>query len=152
MARHKIRYKILLKPRLAAEVEILASESLVNLNRRLAHHDERVIRAMLGRYLQLARNVVADELFKEGVVLIVYKVIKSYSRTDKDLFDTRNLLHLGEHVHILAVIYLKILTRGGGKALSVSADTTLLLLLAGGVSEVCGRSSDVVYVSLEIGH
>ena len=50
------------------------------------------------------------------------------------------------------MVYLKILAGCGRKTLFAGTNSTLSLLITGGVTEVCGRSADVVYIALEVGH
>ena len=106
---------------------------------------------MLGRNLKLPRNVICYKTAEKSVVLIVKEIVKADTRADKHLFNSLYLLYLFEHIHILGVVHLEIFAGGGSKTFARGADSALLLLIARGVTEVCGRTSDVIYVSLEIG-
>ena len=94
MAGHKVRYKILLKPRLVAEPEELALEFLEDLDRRLSHHRKSIESAMLGRYLELARGVVRHKLAEERIVLVENEIVKSDSRAHEHLLYAFYLLDL----------------------------------------------------------
>ena len=96
--------------------------------------------------------MMCDELTEEGIVLVKYEVVESYARADKDLFHTLDLLDLTQHMRVLGVIHLQILTRCGGKTLFAGTNAALSLLVAGGVTEVSRRSADVIYIALEVGH
>ena len=68
---------------------------------------------MLGRDLELSRNVIADKLSEKRVILIRHKIVKSDSRADKYLLYFRYLLYLFYQLEILGVVYLEILTGCG---------------------------------------
>ena len=108
-----------------------------------------VIRAMLGRDLQLTADVIADELFEEVVVFIAHQIIESDTRSDKHLFDARELFDLLDHMHIFAVIDLEIFTGSWRETFSICANAVLELLIAGGITEVCGGASNVVDIALK---
>jgi hypothetical protein len=94
VTRHKVGDDILLKPCLAGELKVFFLELLEDLNRRLAHHGESRVGAMLGRDLQLSRNVVGNKLTEEGIILIIYKVVKTDAGANEDLFDLRESLNI----------------------------------------------------------
>ena len=107
---------------------------------------------MLGSNLELARGVMCNELTEEGVILIKNKIIKSDSRAHKDLLYALDALYLAKHMRILRMVNLKVLTWGGSKALFTRTNAARSLLVTRGITEVCGRSANVVYITLEVGH
>ena len=87
---------------------------------------------MLGSNLQLTAYVILYKLFKECFILIIHKVVKAYSRSDKYLFNSWKLFYLFNKSDVFAVVNLKIFARLWGKAFAARADTALFLLIAGG--------------------
>ena len=152
MAGHKIRNEILFKSRLLTELEELLLKLLEHLDRRLTHHSQRVESAVLRRNLELSGGVMCNELTEEGIVLVKYEVIKSYAGSYKDLLNTLDAFDLTEHMSILGVIDLEVLTRSRCKALLTGTNATLSLLIARGISEVSGGTANVVDIALEVGH
>ena len=107
---------------------------------------------MLGRDLQLSANVITHEILEKFFVFIENEVVKADARADKDLFDARNGTDLAEHTQIFGVINDEIFTRLGRKTFSALTHAAFFLSLAGGMAEVCGRTANVMDITLEIGH
>ena len=106
---------------------------------------------MLGSNLELTAYVVLDQSAEEAVVRICHKVVKAYSRTDKDLLNTGNCTHFFKKPQILQMIHLKIRTGLRRKTALVAAKSALFLTVAGWTAEVCRGTADVMNISLKIG-
>ena len=137
---------------LTAKVEEFLAETAVDREIGLAHIGENTCRAMLGRNLELSRNVVADELAEEGVVGVCHEVVKADSRADEYLFDSGNSLDRLDQIVIFLVIDLEVGAGLGREAFAVRANAAFELFIAGGSAEIRRGTADVVYVTLEIGH
>ena len=150
MARHQVGHEILLLAEALRELEIALSERFEDLDFRLAHAGEHLIRAVLGRDLQLSADVVMDELLEEALVGVSHHVVKADARADEDLLDLRQSLDPRKQLDILRVVDDKILAGCRSETFTVRADSRPELLLTCGIAEVRGRSADVVYVALEV--
>ena len=107
---------------------------------------------MLGCNLKLTRNVASYKLAEEGVVAVVNKVVEANTRPYEHLFDAVYPLDIAKKGCVFGMIDLEIFTRRRREAFSARTNTVFLLLLARGVSKVCGRAANVVYIALEIRH
>ena len=109
-----------------------------------------MIGAMLGRNLELSRNVMCHELTEEGSILIISEIVKADARADEHALNARDLLDLAQHIGILSVIDLKIFAGLRREALTVGANAMRHLMLAGRSSEIGGRTANVMDIALEI--
>ena len=116
---------------------------------RLAHKIKHLVACVFGSNLKLSADVMFYKLLEKLIVLILHHIVVSYTRTDKYTLDIFYGTYLSEHIKILAVIYLQCRARFGSKALFTLAKSRLFLLVAGGPAEVCGRTADIVDISLE---
>ena len=107
---------------------------------------------MFRRDFELTADMITDKLLEKFIVFIVNEVVEANTRTDKDLFDLGERTDTSEQMQILAVVDHEVFAGLGRKAFSALAHTAFFLSLAGGMTEVCGRTADVVDVTLEIGH
>ena len=99
---------------------------------RLAHFIKNGCRAMLGRNLKLTADMVLHKLSEKGIVLIPEQIIIPYARTDKDLFNIRQLPHTAQNIEIFAVVNIQIfagLRRKAFFALAFWKDFAILSLL-----------------------
>ena len=105
---------------------------------------------MLGRDLELSRNVVANQLLEKRVTLVKHKIIEPDSRSYENFLDAGNFLNGSNELDIIAVIHLEI---GAGlrcETTTVCASSELFLFIACRLSEIRGGTADVVDISFEI--
>ena len=105
---------------------------------------------MLWRHLELSADVVFHKLSEKGIVLIKHQIIKSYSRTYEYFLDIRKIPKLAQKRQIIRMVNFEIRTWLGTQTLPVLADSSLQLLLAGGLSEIGCRPAHIVNISLKI--
>ena len=151
MAGHQIRHQILLLAKSRTKLEILFAEALVNAEMRFTHAIQYTVGAMLGRNLELTADMVTHQLAEKAVIPIRHQIVKSDTGTDKDLFHTGNCLNGLQQSDILAVIDHQIFTRGRSEAFAIGANARLFLLFAGGCTEICRGTADIVDISLKTG-
>ena len=151
MRRNEIRHKILFLSRLFREFIKHILKFFKNLDFRLAHIMQNLVRAMLGRNLELTRNVIFDKLLEKRVVLILQKVVKAYSGTHENLFYTFKITQFSQYIQIFLMIYSHIFARSGKQALPIFAGARFKLFFAGREPEIRCGTSDIVDISLKIG-
>ena len=61
----------------------------------------------------VGRSFSIDELFEEGIVLIVDEVIESYTRADEHLLDSRDLPQFAQQCHVIRMVGVHIFAGGG---------------------------------------
>src|SRR5699024_490891 len=105
---------------------------------------------MLGRYLQLAADMVHTQFPKEFSAFISQKIIKPDSGTDKYFFYTGQRPEFFQKSHIIRVIRIQIRTWFREKALPVLTYSPGQLLFTGRMTEVGGRSADIMDITFEI--
>ena len=105
---------------------------------------------MLGCDLKLSADIIPYKLFKERIVLIKHKIVKAYPGSYEYFFHTPDCFDLLYKLKIFRVIYLQIFARCGRQTLSVCANAVFQLFIAGGITEICRRSADIMNISLEI--
>ena len=81
---------------------------------------------MLGRDLELARNVVLHQLAEKGVVMVGHHVIIPQAGAHKDLFDAFNLPQFAQQIQVIRMIGLQAFTGRGEQAALVLAKPMLL--------------------------
>ena len=151
MAGHEIGHQILLFAKALGQLEITRFETVINLDRGLAHVAENAVTAMLWSNLQLSANVIANQLLEEGFVLIINQIVETDTRTDEDLLHLRQGFHLLQKFHVLAVIHFKLFTRRRSQALAVGTHTMLHLFVAGRIAEIRRRTANVMNIAFESG-
>ena len=107
---------------------------------------------MLRRDLELAADVVADELSEKVRAFVGKHIVIPYAGADEHLFHLRHGGNGIEQLYILGVVGFEIFTRFRRETSAVQAHPVLQLFVAGGVSEIGSRSADIVDISLEIRH
>ena len=80
VARHQVRYKVLLLAALFRGCVEPLFKLLVNLDMRLSHQVEYLIAGMLRSYLELTADMILHQLVQEVVVLVLEHVIVADSR------------------------------------------------------------------------
>ena len=104
---------------------------------------------MLRGNSQLTADVILYKFTEKLVIFIFNKVIKTDSAADKHLFNSLEISQLSQNIKIFRVWHLHIRARCRCKTSSVFTKSELFLLFTWRKSEVCGRSSDIAYVTLE---
>ncbi len=87
----KVWHHVLLESVFAVQAFKFTAERVVDGAARLAHHREHRVAHMLGRYAQLARDMVFQQLAQKLVRGICHGVVKTDAAADEDLFDARQL-------------------------------------------------------------
>ena len=106
---------------------------------------------MLGRNLELARNMVLDQLAEKRIVAVGHHVVIAQAAAHEYLFNAVKLAQFAQQPQVIRVVGFEVLARGREQAALVFAQAVLLLLLAGREAEIRGRPADVVEVALEAG-
>ena len=102
---------------------------------------------MLGRYFQLSADMVLDKFFKKFFILVFYQIVITYAAAHEHFFHSRQFSYTAQNTQIFRMVGLHRGTRIRSKAPTVRAKA---FFVAGGVSEIRGRASDIVDISLEI--
>ena len=147
MRRDHIGNEILIHPEFFVQFVKSLIKTPVYGKMRFSHTVEDSVGAMFGRNFQLPADMILHEFLKKLLVLILDQIIVSYAAPYKDLFDARQSPYAPKYLQILRMIGLHRGTRIRSKTASVRAKT---LFVAGGMSEIRGRTADVVYIALEI--
>ncbi len=149
VARHKIRHQILLLAAfLCCGIEPLL-KLLIDLDMRLAHEIQHLVAGVLRRHLELTAHVILHKLVQKIVVLVLEHIVEPDTGTYEYLFDPLYGPQSAQKMYIVAVVGYEVLAGSGRQALLPLAHAVLLLLLAGGVTEVRRRSADIVDITLE---
>ena len=127
------------------------TEFLINGMAWLAHIVQHPVRDVLGRDLELAGDVVQDQLLQKGGIGVGQQIVKTDAAADKDLFDARQGAELLQQGDIVPMLRDQIFARAGEQALPRRTGAGSRLFVAGGAAEICRRPADVVDVALEIG-
>ena len=115
------------------------------------HKVKHLVACVLWSDFELSADMMLYKLLKELVILIFHHIVVSYTRADKYTLDIFYRADLSQHFKILAVVDLKRGTRLRSKAFFTLAQSGFFLLVAGSSAEICGRSSDIMDISLEAG-
>ena len=107
---------------------------------------------MLGRDLELTRNMVFDQLAEERIVLFGHHVVVAQTGAHEYLLHALDAAQLTKQFEVIRVVGLDVLTGGGEQAALVLAAAIFLLLFAGRKAEIRGRAADIVDVALEAWH
>ena len=117
---------------------------------RLSHFIKNSGGAMLRSHLELTADVVFHQLTEESVVGIPQHIIISYSRSDKHFFHLWQASDCSENIKILAVVGMQSLARSRRKTFFTLAKTFFKLNKTACISEIGGRTADIVDISLEV--
>ena len=150
VAGHEIGHQILVHAVLLVQGEILVHELIIDGVAGLAHFGENRVGNVLRGHLELAGDVVLDQLLEEGVLLVRQQVVKADAAADEYLFYPGDLPQLAKQRHIIRMVGLHVLTGGGVEALAAAAGALGELLFAGRMAEIGGGAADIVDVALEI--
>ena len=147
---HQVRDQILLLADFFGLLVEALAEAVEVLNVRFSHHIQNVVDTMLGSNLELAADVIFDQLLHEGRVGVCDGIVVADAGADKDLFDPLDAAQLAQQLDIFGVVDVHVGTGLGSQTFAVLAKTILQLFFAGGIAEVCGWPAHVVDVSLEV--
>ena len=150
MAGHQIGHDVLLFPHLLIKTAVFFQKAAVNRIGGLAHHREHRIGDVLGRNLELSRDVMAHQLAQKGIVLIAEQVIEPDSAADKHLLDAGDRPQPPQQRQVIPMIDEEVFAGGGEQALPLGTDPLFELLLAARMPEVGGRPAHVVDIALKI--
>ena len=151
VAAHQVGHQVLLQAVAAVEALVLLLEPLIDLEVGLAHVVQHPGGAVLRGHLQLAGDVVADQVREELAVVPAEHVVVADAAADEDLLHPGDGPELPQQAQVVPVVRVQVFAGGGGQAGAVLAHAVLCLLLAGGVAEVGGGSPHVMDVALELG-
>ena len=105
---------------------------------------------MLGCDLELAGDVILDELGQKRTALVLKEIVVADARADEDLLHAGDRAKTTQQLDIFRVVGIEIFAGVGGKAVLVAAHAALQLILARRVAEVGARAADIVDVSFEL--
>ena len=91
MARNQIRHYVLFESVFAVQAFKFTAERVVDGAAWLAHHGQYRVAHVLGRYAQLARDMVFQQLAQKLVRGIGHGVVKTDAAAHEDLLDARQL-------------------------------------------------------------
>ena len=150
VGRHEVGNEILLAPVLFVHGAVLVPEFFKHVEVRLSHVVEHARHAVLGRDLELAGDVVFDELGQKGTSLVLEQIVIPDARADEDLLHAGDRAKTTQQLDIFRVVGIEIFAGVGGEAVFVAAHAALQLILARRMAEVGARTADVVDVALEL--
>ena len=104
---------------------------------------------VLRGHLQLAADVVLDQVGEEFTIFVLEKIVKANPRANENLFDARDLPQFSQQEKIIGVIRVQVGTWGGGQAVPVLAQAVFALLLTGGPAEIGGGAAHVMDIAFE---
>ena len=145
----QVRHQELLLAVAAVEPVIFLTELLINLDVGLAHIVQGVGHAVLRGHLELARDVVLDQVGKKLPAGVFHQVVEPNARPDEHLLHLGNLPELAQEEHVVGVVGVQIGAGLRSQAGSVAAHAVFQLLLAGGTAEGGRRPAHVVDVALK---
>ena len=151
MARDQIRHHVLLESVFAVQAFKFTAERIVDGAARLAHHTQHRIAHVLGRYAQLARDMVFQQLAQKLVRGVGHGVVKADAAADEDLLDARQLAQVAQQLRVAAFVDHHVFAHARPQAALVLAHAVFELLVAGRAAKVCRRSAHVVDVALKLG-
>ena len=151
MARDQIRHHVLLESVFAIQAFKFTAECVVDSSARLAHHGQYRVAHVLGRYAQLARDMVFQQLAQKLVRGIGHGVVKADAAADEDLLDARQLAQVAQQLRVAGLVDHHVLAHARPQAALVLAHAVLELLVAGGAAKVGRRSAHVVDIALKLG-
>ena len=99
---------------------------------------------------KLSTDMIFDQFLHKYRIFICDNIIKTYTRTDKDFFDTGYFAQFSKKGNIVCVIYLKVSTWLRKKTLAILTDSFCQLFLTGWLSEICGRTAYIMNITLKI--
>ena len=151
MARDQVRHHVLLKTVFAVQAFKFTAERIVDGAARLAHYTQHRIAHVLGRYAQLARDMVLQQLAQKLVRGIGHGVVKADAAADEDLFDARQLAQVAQQLCVTALVDHHVLAHARPQTALVLAHAVFELLVTGGAAKVGRRSAHVIDVALKLG-
>ena len=86
----QIGHQILVLAVAAVELEVLLTEFLIDLNMGLAHVVQGVGHAVLRGHLQLAGDVVLDQVGEELTAGVLHEIVEADAGADKNFFHPRD--------------------------------------------------------------
>ena len=151
MARDQVWHHILLESVFAVQAFKFTAERVVDGAAWLAHHGQYRVAHVLGRYAQLARDMVLQQLAQKFVRGVGHGVVKTDAAAHEDLLDARQLAQVAQQLRVAALVDHHVLAHARPQATLVFAHAVLELLVAGRTAKVGRRSSHVVDVALKLG-
>ena len=101
---------------------------------------------------QLTAGMFPYQFPKKSVIWVGKQIIKSDTGTDKDFLHLGQLSQLPENVQIFRMVGVNCRTNLRSKAFLALAKPFCQLLFAGWSTEVCRRPTNIVNISLKVGH
>lgn len=103
MARHQIRYEILLFAYLFIDSVIFFAEFVVYFHLGFAHFAQNLRTDVFGRNFQLPAYVMLAQLIQKFIGFIRHYIVKSKSGTDEYFFDALNRTKLPQKLQVILV-------------------------------------------------
>lgn len=150
MARHQIRYYVLIESHIGAELVKPVRKPVIYLSAGLVHIFQHVVRNVLRRYSELTADMIFQKLAEKRFVAVCNKIVKPYPRAHKHLFHALYPSELSQKLQIFRVIHLHVRAQFRVQALPVRTRAGFELFFAGGIAEIRRRSAHVMDISLEI--
>ena len=105
---------------------------------------------MLWSNFELTAHMVFAQFPEKFILPVCKQVIKSDPGADEHFFHSRDVPQFLKERYIITVVRIQIPAWIGKQALTVPADAMFHLFFAGRMPEVCGRSTYIMDISLEI--
>ncbi len=119
----------------AVELKILLPELFVDFDMGFAHIVQGVVDAVFRGHLQLAGDVVLDQIGEKFPAGVLHQVVKADAGADEHLLHLGDLPQLAQEHHIVGVVGVQVGAGFGGETGAVFAHAVLELLLTGGAAE-----------------
>ena len=100
---------------------------------------------------QLSAYMMFYQFIQKRLIPVCYHIIKTYTGADKYFLNSRNPAQFAKKGNIIRMIYRQVLTWCREQALLVLTYTLGELFLAGWLSEVCGRATNIMDIALKTG-
>ena len=117
---------------------------------RLAHIFQHLIGNMLRSYTKLSAYMIFGKFIKKSLVRVCQHIIETHTGTDKYFFYFWKIPELTKKRNVIFVIRGQILTWLRKQTMTVLANASGQLFLAGRLAKVRCRSAYIVDISLEI--
>ena len=150
MGWHKIRYRVLLFAGSLIFFVISLKESLIDLMVWFSHIMKYLIGNMFRCYTELSTDMVLHKFFQKNRTFVCNYIIKTDTWTDKYFFDPRNFPQFPKQRNVIWMIHSEIFAGFRKQTLPVLADTLCQLFLTRRLTEICGRSADIMNITFEI--
>ena len=102
-------------------------------------------------HFELTAYMILYKFSEKCIILIGYKIVESYSGTYKYFFYSIYFSELSQQLEIFFMIYFHIRTWFRKKTLPVHTRTLCALLCTCWLTEICSRTTYIVYIPLELG-